>query len=108
MAGDQITVELVFALRERQQLVTLTIGAQATVGDAIEQSGLAAAFPDQDLQAAPVAIWGKPADRDQRLRDGDRVEILRPLEIDPRQARRQLAEAGRFMGGAGRRTGRRR
>lgn len=108
MADDEITVEVVFALRERQQLVSLTIAADATVADAIERCGLAASFPDQDLTGAPVAIWGNPASRDQRLCDGDRVEILRPLEIDPREARRQLAAAGRFMGGAGRSTGRRR
>ncbi|MBW2472464.1 MAG: RnfH family protein, partial [Deltaproteobacteria bacterium] len=37
------------------------------------------------------------ADRGRRLTDGDRVELYRPLEIDPREARRQLAEAGRTM-----------
>ena len=43
-------------------------------------------------------MWGRVVSPQQTLRDGDRVEILRPLEIDPRDARRHLAREGQFMG----------
>jgi len=45
-----------------------------------------------------VAVFGAQVGRDQRLEDGDRVEILRPLPQDPRQRRRSLARAGATMG----------
>ncbi|RLA27619.1 MAG: hypothetical protein DRQ63_05505, partial [Gammaproteobacteria bacterium] len=45
-----------------------------------------------------VGIWGRAVQEDQSLREGDRIEIYRSLLIDPRAARRQLAEHGGFMG----------
>jgi putative ubiquitin-RnfH superfamily antitoxin RatB of RatAB toxin-antitoxin module len=89
----------VFALPGRQRLVSLVLEEGATVAAAIRASGLAAQFPDEQLDALPTGIWGRPADRDCVVCDGDRVEIYRPLEIDPREARRQLAQAGRTMRG---------
>ena len=95
--GARIRVEVVFALPERQKLVTVHVPDGSSVADAIAAAGLAEAFPEYDLAAATVGIWGQVADRDRRLAAGDRVELYRPLEIDPREARRQLAEAGRTM-----------
>ena len=95
---NMIEVEVVYALAERQALVAVTIAAGATVGDAIDQSGIAAKFPEQDLSACRLGIWGRLADKDQSLQDGDRVEIYRPLDIDPREARRRLAAQGKSMG----------
>jgi putative ubiquitin-RnfH superfamily antitoxin RatB of RatAB toxin-antitoxin module len=82
-----IEVEVVYALPERQALVAIALPAGATAGDAIEQSGIARQFPEQDLAACQLGIWGRLADRDQLLEDGDRVEVYRTLEIDPREAR---------------------
>ena len=96
MSGE-VCVEVVFALARRQALVAVTLAEGATVADAIEASGLAAKFPEEQLDGLPTGIWGRPAGRDSVVRDGDRVEIYRSLEIDPREARRQLAEAGRTM-----------
>jgi putative ubiquitin-RnfH superfamily antitoxin RatB of RatAB toxin-antitoxin module len=45
-----------------------------------------------------AGIWGRPVERDQAVSDGDRVELYRPLNMDPREARRRLAAAGRTMG----------
>lgn len=61
----------------------------ATVRDAVQASGLAAAFPALDWQAADVGIWGRRAAWEQVVRDGDRVEIYRPLRVDPKVARRE-------------------
>lgn len=96
-----IEVEVVYALPERQALVAIALPAGATAGDAIEQSGIARQFPEQDLAACQLGIWGRLADRDQLLEDGDRVEVYRTLEIDPREARRKLAAEGRTMGQQG-------
>ncbi len=99
MAGQKtIEVEVVFALAERQELVALVIASGATVGEAIDQSGIAKRFPEQDLSACALGIWGRLADSDHVLQGGDRVEIYRPLLIDPREARRQLAAEGKSMG----------
>lgn len=97
---ETINVEVVYALAEHQELVAVALPAGATVGEAIDQSGIATKFPRRDLSACPVGIWGRLADRDQLLLDGDRVEIYRPLNIDPRATRRKLAAEGKSMGQA--------
>ena len=100
MAGN-ISVEVVFATAERQRLVEVVLPDGATVRDAIAQSDMAGHFPRDDLDGLRVGIWGRVVSRNQPLSDGDRVEIYRPLELDPREARRRLAAAGRTMGGSG-------
>ncbi len=99
--ADDIRVEVVFATAERQRLVELALPVGATVRDAIRRSGLSKHFPDVDLDALEVGIWGRVVPREQLLKDGDRVEVYRPLELDPREARRRLAAAGRTMGRPG-------
>jgi len=97
--GETIRVEVVFGLPDRQELVSVNVAPDANCAAAISRSGIAADFPEFDLATLPIAIWGRPAERGDGLKKGDRVEILRPLEIDPRDARRQLAIEGQFMGG---------
>lgn len=84
-----IKVEVVFALPGEQALVSVELNEGSTVQDAIDASGLAARFPREQLDALPTGIWGHPAERGQRVRQSDRVEIYRPLAMDPREARRQ-------------------
>src|SRR5688572_2940506 len=98
MTGEPLSVEVVFALPDRQELVTVTVDEGATVADAIARSSVGASFPEWNLEDCAVGIWGRPVGRDQRLRDGDRVELYRPLKLDPREARRTLAAQGRSMG----------
>jgi len=92
-----IQVEVVFALPDRQLLLTISLVKGATVADAIRMSGLGDSFPDARLDELQVGVWGRPVDRTHQLQSGDRVEIYRSLEIDPREARRQLALLGRTM-----------
>lgn len=99
-ATGAIRVEVVFALPERQELVGLELPDGATVADALEASGMAAKFPGHDLTSCAIGVWGHVVDRGHRLRDGDRVELYRPLCIDPQEARRQLAAKGESMGKA--------
>lgn len=93
-----IRVEVAFALPDKQRLVAVTLPTGATVADAILQSSMSRYFPDACLDELEVGVWGRHVTREHVLSDGDRVDILRPLEIDPREARRQLALLGRTMG----------
>jgi uncharacterized protein len=67
----------------------LSLPAAATVHDALKASGLLERHPEIDLQAQKVGVWGKLRALDAPLREGDRVEVYRPLKVDPKEARRQ-------------------
>ncbi len=95
-----ISVEVVFALADRQELLTVDVPADSTVDFVIEQSEIQAKFAGVELDALSIGIWGREVERQQTVKAGDRIEIYRPLEMDPREARRQLAEAGRTMSGS--------
>lgn len=80
-------VEVVLAFPDRVQHVRLELPAGATAGDAVTAAG----FGD----AHAIGIFGKRVKNDHALRDGDRVEIYRPLAMDPKEARRRRAAAKR-------------
>lgn len=86
-----IQVEVVYAIRERQELVALKVEAGSTVADAIELSGLAERFEGFAVNPDTVGIFSRKVSLEQLLRDGDRVEIYRPLLADPKESRRQRA-----------------
>lgn len=65
------------------------VEAGATVAQAIERSGMALARPGLDWHRASVGVWGRKSGLDTVLREGDRVEIYRPLQVDPKLARRE-------------------
>jgi len=94
---ETITVELAFATPDRQVLREVTVGAGASVADVLEAGSLAAEFPGLTLDNCQAGVWGRPVDRDHKVADKDRVELYRPLGIDPREARRRLALAGLTM-----------
>ncbi len=87
----KIRVEVVFAMPDRQELVSLEISAGSTLAMAISQSGISEMFEDFEVDLARVGIFGHKASPEQVLRDGDRVEIYRPLIADPKEVRRQRA-----------------
>jgi putative ubiquitin-RnfH superfamily antitoxin RatB of RatAB toxin-antitoxin module len=86
-----IHVEVVYALAAEQVLVALELEDGATVRQAIERSGLARRFPAIDPARTPAGIFGRATPGDTPLKDGDRVEIYRPLLADPKAARRDRA-----------------
>lgn len=94
---DNIKVEVVFALPGDQVLISKTVEAGATVADVICDSGLHERFADEALDELEVGIWGRPVSRSFPVKDGDRVELYRPLTRDPREARRELAQSGMTM-----------
>jgi putative ubiquitin-RnfH superfamily antitoxin RatB of RatAB toxin-antitoxin module len=95
--SNQIQVEVVYALQERQKLVSVNLPEGATVRQAIERSGLLAEFPEIDLASNKLGIWNKLAKPDAVLRDKDRIEIYRALIADPKEIRRQRAAEGKVM-----------
>ena len=86
-----IHVEVVYATLEQQEMVSLELPAGSTLADAIDQSGLAEKFDGLEVEPSRVGIFGQKAKLDQVLREGDRVEIYRPLLADPKEVRRQRA-----------------
>ena len=79
-------VTVVWATAAVQDLVEVEMPAGATVADAVAESGLVADYAlDQDKLG--YAIFGRRAHADAPLVDGDRVELTRPLEVDPKAAR---------------------
>ncbi|MEO3741743.1 RnfH family protein [Kosakonia sp. WA-90] len=91
MSG-KIAVEVAYALPEKQYLQRVTLDDGATVEQAIVASGLLDLRDDIDLNVNKVGIYSRPAKLQDVLRDGDRVEIYRPLIADPKELRRQRAE----------------
>ena len=68
----------------------LRLPPEATVDDAVKASDLAQHFPQLDWrQAMTPGIWGREVEWNQPLKDGDRVELCRPLAVDPKVARRE-------------------
>jgi len=92
-AKTLLRIEVAYALREEQVLLELEMAGGATARQAVERSGILQRFPEIDLARAGLGIFGRVVSPDTPLRDGDRVEIYRPLVADPKQARH--ARAGR-------------
>ncbi|GAB4358514.1 MAG: hypothetical protein Kow006_27030 [Gammaproteobacteria bacterium] len=92
---ETIRVEVVYALPDKQIILPVTLSAGATVADALAASRLDERVPGLDLASAKVGVFGKLAKRDQALRDGDQVEVYRPLIADPKAAKRKKKAADR-------------
>ncbi len=88
----EVSVTVVYAQADRAAEIELRLAAGATVAQALEcaaNAGLAA----PDLAHAPVGIFGKRCRRDAIVRNGDRIEVYRPLVVDPKDSRRRRATA---------------
>ncbi len=98
--ADLITVEVAYALPDRQKIIELQVEPGTTAKQAVVQSGIADEFPEIDMDNDPMGVFAQvlgtkglpPADQ-YRLQPGDRVEIYRPLIADPKEVRKQRAEA---------------
>lgn len=88
---DSITVEVAYVGPEGQWLIELALPAGSTALDAIERSGLREKLPRQRFEPLKLGIFSAAIAPERVLRDGDRVELYRPLEVDPKDARRARA-----------------
>ena len=85
-----VRVTVLYSPAPRQVLEwTVILAPGATALQALQASGLQAQVPDLDWRHAGMGLWGRKAGLAQRLRDGDRLEVLRPLQVDPKAARRE-------------------
>lgn len=87
--ADVLSVELVYCAGPGQvEIQPLSVPAGTTLAGALAASGLAARHGLNE-ESVRFGIWGKVKDGATPLRDGDRVELYRPLVVDPKEARRQ-------------------
>lgn len=87
----RLRVEVVYALAGAQDVVVVEIEEGARALDVIRASGLLARHPEIDLRRDRLGRFGRRIRSDERLRDADRIEILRPLAVGPMEARRLRA-----------------
>lgn len=84
-----ITVEVAYARPDQQKIIKLQVAEGATIETAIERSGILEIFPDIDLLQQKVGIFSQVKKLTDTVKEGDRIEIYRPLLIDPKEARRK-------------------
>ena len=88
--AELIAVEVAYAAAPHQiDRVVLRLPASSTALQALRASGLADRLDAVALDALTLGLWGRAIEPDTVLRDRDRLELLRPLEVDPKEARRQ-------------------
>lgn len=89
-AAPQIMVEVAYAAAPHEvHHVALRLPVGSTALQALRASGLADRVDPSMLDALRLALWGRACDPGTVLRDHDRLELLRPLQVDPKEARRQ-------------------
>ncbi len=98
MSDNPIRCEVVYATPERQVLLQLTVPAGTTALGVVSLSKLDVEFPEVDFSSPVLGIFSQKVSSDYVVKEGDRVEIYRPLTADPKEVRRQLAAAGLTMG----------
>lgn len=89
-----IKIEVAYALPDKQTLLAISVAEGTTVKQGVELSGILQQYAELDLQKNAVGIFGKRVLQidQQELQDGDRIEIYRPLQADPKEVRRRRAE----------------
>ncbi|MGL5037677.1 MAG: RnfH family protein [Aeromonas sp.] len=103
--SDQLHIEVVYALAQQQTVIALRVAPDTCVLAAIELSGIVQKHPEIDLVVNKLGIYSRPVKGCDGLRDGDRIEIYRPLIADPRELRKQRAEKAKEEGRADSVTG---
>lgn len=88
----EIHVEVVYALPNVQRVLSLSVPDTATVEEIILRSGILQMCPDIDLRVNRVGVYSRMVKLSERVHDGDRIEIYRPLLADPKEMRRLRAE----------------
>ena len=89
--AEALQVYVVYATPGDEFIHPMRVAPGATIGQAIEGSGVLSRFPEINLVTQPVGIYGKKKTLDTVLRDRDRVELYRALVADPKESRRKRA-----------------
>jgi putative ubiquitin-RnfH superfamily antitoxin RatB of RatAB toxin-antitoxin module len=83
----KINIEVAYASEHKQFIIPLEVDQPCTVEDTIQLSGLLSHCPEIDLQKIKVGIFSKTVQLSQIIKHGDRIEVYRPITIDPKLAR---------------------
>ncbi|MGC7841221.1 RnfH family protein [Pseudomonas wayambapalatensis] len=99
--AETLGIEVAYATAERQWLLACRVPHGVTLREALRLSGIAALVPGLDIEGCPVGVFGKVvAEPHQRqVEEGERLEIYRPLLVDPKAMRRQRAEKAKAARG---------
>lgn len=91
--ANLIKVEVAYATPEKQLIIEVDVPEGTTMVEAAEKSGIEHEFEELTLAGTPMGLFGRKVPKPEKevLREGDRVEIYRPLLIDPKQARANRA-----------------
>jgi putative ubiquitin-RnfH superfamily antitoxin RatB of RatAB toxin-antitoxin module len=95
--NEPIMIEVIYALPHEQVLHQLIVPIGTTAGQAVELSGIKEVLSGVDLSHNNIGIFGKLVRPETVLRNRDRVEIYRPLAIDPKEARRRRAQDAKTL-----------
>lgn len=92
---SMIHIEVAYATAEKQVLLSLSVPKGCTVAEGIERSAIMDEFPNVEMDTKNVGIFSRKVPLDHVLQEGDRIEIYRPLIVDPKEERRQRAMKAR-------------
>lgn len=95
--AETITVEVACATPEKQRIIAVRVVAGSSLREAVERSHVADEFPELNVMSAPLGVFGRKVAKPEStpVQHGERVEIYRPLIIDPKQARLDRAAKAR-------------
>jgi putative ubiquitin-RnfH superfamily antitoxin RatB of RatAB toxin-antitoxin module len=89
---DTIAIEVAYALPDTQRIVAVDVPVGATALDAVKQSGIEQFFDELTISDdLKLGVFGKAVSASHVLSVGERIEIYRPLKIDPKEVRKQRA-----------------
>ncbi len=94
----QIQCEVAFALPHKQRILNLHIEQGTTAYQAVQLSEIEREFVNHDFAQLDLGVFAESIEHDYVVREGDRIEIYRPLTADPKEVRRLLAAQGKTMG----------
>lgn len=97
--AELVNIQVCYALPEAATLIDLSVSAGATLEQAILQSGVLDRHPEISLTSAKIGVFGKLRKLSDTARTGDRIEIYRPLQADPKDSRRRRARHKERSGG---------
>lgn len=84
-----VNVGVAYTNNNKQVWLKIDVPEGSTVIDAIEESGVLDMFPEIDLENQKIGIYGKMAKPNAKLKEGDRIEIYRPITADPKTVKRR-------------------
>ena len=103
--SKQINIEVVYGLAQKQSLVAVKVDVDSSIEAAIEASGIKQLHDEIDLAVNKVGIWNRTKKLTDIIREGDRIEIYRPLIADPKAVRLRRAQKAKEEGRADKVTG---